>query len=372
MNDDSKKQSTTKIFYTMDMLRGVAAIAVVGRHLDHVFYSIMPESHLSVDLFFILSGFVIDHAYRKRLESNFTFMSFLKTRIIRLYPLYAIGSIAGILIAAFYLIYENHLSPSIAGRFLINAFSAAICLPLPPQLSLDYVTAYPFNFPAWSLFWEMFINVIYAYTVRKITTPILSWIIAISGIALVIYTLAFQRAPGGTHGHIFLEGVIRVIFPFFTGVGLHRLWSLNFFPAIPIPSWITAIVFIGLISVHIADKPIYEICLILLALPILVIISTQNPNTKLIPIYSAIGSISYAIYAIHAPFALLEIKLYKEIEGISFEYGFALETSFIGLMATASFLINKHVDIPIRKWLSAKLTPKRHDRKIPEFIAESR
>ena len=54
-------------FVLLDGLRGVAAFAVI---LDHVpggwLGDLVPGRYLSVDFFFVLSGFVLAHAYGKR------------------------------------------------------------------------------------------------------------------------------------------------------------------------------------------------------------------------------------------------------------------------------------------------------------------
>lgn len=84
-------------------VRGVAAIIIViyhyGKfHLDHVsdVWDI-PRGYLPVDLFFMLSGFVIGYVYRDNLHPEFSsgYGNFLVKRFARLYPAY-------IVISAFY------------------------------------------------------------------------------------------------------------------------------------------------------------------------------------------------------------------------------------------------------------------------------
>jgi hypothetical protein len=66
-------------FATLDGLRGIAALAVVTRHVpDSTLLNWSQGSTLAVDLFFVLSGFVLMHAYNRRLSeglSPFTFLS---------------------------------------------------------------------------------------------------------------------------------------------------------------------------------------------------------------------------------------------------------------------------------------------------------
>ena len=81
-------------------LRGIAALLVVIYHFADVY---LPNTHpeaitlaiskgyLAVDLFFLLSGFVIAHAYRDAFLGGVTarsYADFVKARIARLYPLH--------------------------------------------------------------------------------------------------------------------------------------------------------------------------------------------------------------------------------------------------------------------------------------------
>src|ERR1700755_49340 len=86
-------------FQTLDGLRGVAAIAVMTRHLPQFLGAVSyhgragvllgptPKSYLAVDFFFVLSGFVLAHAYQARLQAGMGPGRFLLMRVIRRWPL---------------------------------------------------------------------------------------------------------------------------------------------------------------------------------------------------------------------------------------------------------------------------------------------
>ena len=85
-----------RAFHTLDGLRGVAALLVVSRHAGPLGAGVsFPESFLAVDLFFLLSGFVIAYAYDGRLARPGFAGQFLGIRLIRLYPLYLLGIAVG-------------------------------------------------------------------------------------------------------------------------------------------------------------------------------------------------------------------------------------------------------------------------------------
>lgn len=79
-------------FAALDGLRGLSAVAVAFFHLPlafHLFGSpLVREAYIFVDFFFVLSGFVIAHAYGARLSSGPELGSFLLRRIGRLWPLH--------------------------------------------------------------------------------------------------------------------------------------------------------------------------------------------------------------------------------------------------------------------------------------------
>lgn len=99
----------TKHYLALDAARGIAAIAVVLYHVQTYIYpevvvTIMPHlfhrSFLAVDLFFLMSGLVIARSYEVRLlNGKMSFFGFFQTRLVRLWPLYLLGTILGFIYA---------------------------------------------------------------------------------------------------------------------------------------------------------------------------------------------------------------------------------------------------------------------------------
>lgn len=67
-------------------LRGLAALAVMGFHFALLLpgLPVFNRGFLGVDLFFLLSGFILTHVYHDRLEAR----SFFSARFARTYPLH--------------------------------------------------------------------------------------------------------------------------------------------------------------------------------------------------------------------------------------------------------------------------------------------
>ena len=59
--------------YTLDGIRGLAAICVALYHWDHAGIRLVPSGYLAVDFFFALSGLVICRAYEPRLRRRLGF-----------------------------------------------------------------------------------------------------------------------------------------------------------------------------------------------------------------------------------------------------------------------------------------------------------
>src|SRR5579864_4395262 len=87
-------------FPLLDGLRGIAALAVLSLHIVQLMDApvLLPHAHLSVDFFFILSGFVVANAYEKKLLHSMTFTRFVKIRLVRLYPMIFAGGLLGTLV----------------------------------------------------------------------------------------------------------------------------------------------------------------------------------------------------------------------------------------------------------------------------------
>lgn len=80
-------------FRALDSWRGIAALLVVllhSRFLGHGYdLAFVRNSWLFVDFFFVLSGFVLAHAYGERLVAGYDRVAFVIRRFGRLWPLHA-------------------------------------------------------------------------------------------------------------------------------------------------------------------------------------------------------------------------------------------------------------------------------------------
>lgn len=164
---------------SIQLLRALAAIYVTSEHIP---IKIFGDGFWGVDLFFIISGFIMCHATDKSQE-NF----FLK-RVLRVIPLYWIATLGIFLIAIFV---PNLLKTSTAdfSHFLKSLFFI-------PFKKGDLIV--PLIFQGWTLNYEMFFYLIFAiamklnYNYRITISSVFILIFVISGKLFFLNSLIFQ------------------------------------------------------------------------------------------------------------------------------------------------------------------------------------
>ena len=154
--------SKTTRFEVLDALRGLCAILVVFFHLpvSSHFHALPLTRHgyLFVDFFFVLSGFVIAHAYRERIGSIGDAGRFLVRRVGRVWPLHLAILAAFVVLELCRLWFRFDAVPPFTGDrapeylitnvMLVQAFGIH-----------DHLT---WNGPAWSISVEMGCYVLFA------------------------------------------------------------------------------------------------------------------------------------------------------------------------------------------------------------------
>ena len=87
-----------KLSYRPD-IDGLRALAVISVILFHVNPNYMPSGFLGVDIFFVISGFLITSIiYREMAEGTFSFANFYNRRIKRILPVFFVVLIVGLLV----------------------------------------------------------------------------------------------------------------------------------------------------------------------------------------------------------------------------------------------------------------------------------
>ncbi|NBW09661.1 MAG: acyltransferase [Caulobacteraceae bacterium] len=336
-------------YLTLDALRGVAAIAVVARHLDGLAPgNPFPASYLAVDFFFGLSGFVLAHAYGRRLGEGMSFRRFALARLIRLYPLYFIAGLLAILTLGLKIVVGE------AGPIdLLVRAANLVFIPLP--LGEDRLHLYPLNFPAWSLGFELLVNAVFAVVIFRLTTWRLVGLLVVSAIALTVAALYFGTLDVGSHWSDILGGVARVTFSFFLGVGVYRLHRA--FP-VRLPGLAVIPVTLILLASFLPAVPfqgLYDVLAIVVIFPLLLFVGAAiAPPQAAQGVCTFLGVTSYAIYVIHVP--MRDVVL-AAMHYLPIRPSWGLAAAFILIALVASWIVDKVYDGPVRTWLSGKFLP---------------
>jgi peptidoglycan/LPS O-acetylase OafA/YrhL len=334
----------------LDGLRGLAAVCVVLYSLAFTSTRLLPLPHygnylqhayLAADFFFLLSGFVIAHAYERRLQSDgFGFLDFLRLRLIRLYPIYFAGLVLGTV--AVWLTKPWALGP---GLFTQQAFF------IPNYHPGEY--AFRYNMPAWTLMFEVVVSLAYALCRPWLRSWVLLLVIAVSGAMLGWADWSHDTNNFGV-GHPDLPlGLLRAIFGFFYGVILYRAYHVGLLPEeLPTSALLVFLAFGLLLALPIGgghNGDFYDIACLLVGFPLIILFSL--PITSRSSLFPFLGDFAYPLYAIHFP--LLTIIISKmEIDPLA-----TPETLWIvvaALMLTligASWALYKLYDEPLRRKL---------------------
>jgi peptidoglycan/LPS O-acetylase OafA/YrhL len=339
-----------EVFHTLNAMRGIAAIIVVMGHAPKYFGTELPSTYLAVDLFFVLSGFVLAHVYEKRFSRGLRTAQFMTLRYIRLIPFFGLGiaiSITGVFIASLFGAPIRWTVVPIA----ICAFFNLLFLPAPP---IHGALLFPLDDPGWSLFFELFANLLYVLTWRVLSNRVLTCVICVAGVSLLIYSNQLGGLSGGWNWATFGVGIARVLFSFPAGILIYRLTQ----QATPIrlnPAPIFAVTIAVLVINPGEFGSIYAVVAVVAVLPALVLIGSMTRPTRLIGLYSFMGVTSYGIYAIHKPIINISdgfiVKLIKTSPDAKAPWiGIAFILSLLG----AVWLLDKYFDIPFRRALSTK------------------
>ena len=343
---------TKQKFAVLDGMRGIAALFVLTRHTSNFWGFWLFKSYLAVDLFFILSGFVIAHAYEEKLlRGVISNRQFFLIRIIRLYPVYALSLVLAAGLAIFAGLHTVDSHGVMLWQIVMTIVLAMLFLP-------SYVPGvpalFPLNDPAWSLFFELTVNFMYAVIRPWLTDKRLTALLVFFG--LLVCFCSFKNGgldTGFTWGlRSIVTGAARCSFGFLFGVYLYknRARSSNVrgvFPTLVTPVLALAVV-LSLPNLHDFNWIADFVCAAVV-FPMCVLLAARAEKPPFEAGLLALGSASYPIYVLHQPLGHLlwllfpeAIKTHAPISGII----------LVLVLVPATVWLEKTFDIPLRKRLT--------------------
>lgn len=356
--DASSTLVRLRTFHTLDALRGVAACAVVLYHAAFIFGMAQPaEGQIAVDLFFVMSGFIIAHRYDADLRRGMTLAHFAKLRLIRLYPLFLLGMVLGVVPAVIAVSAGIHDASHIG---LVKSFPLAVFM-LPSHFAWPQIEEiYPLNYVAWSLALEIVVNIAYAATHRWWTIRRIALLLAIAFAGLCVCAWAFDGLYGGFAWPHAPVGVVRVLYGFGAGAFLSRLFDRRAY-AIRVPWWLLLVVVSAIFFLHVpVARPAWELFAIAVLMPMVVAAAaTSEPPPALQAPCAIAGIYSYVLYSLHVPlvgfFLRGETRAHLDVRKQT-----PTDALLFVLLLAVSCVVAHHVyDKPVRRLLAARLMPRR-------------
>ncbi|MEV7618668.1 acyltransferase [Microbacterium sp. NPDC089321] len=286
-------------FRELDGLRGIAAMAVVLYHFTGHYNTYYPQDPLpkvdiwwgafGVQLFFLISGFVILMSAEAAQRPS----DFVISRVTRLYPVYWIVLILGVMIAAVFAVPNVPHSPDIVA---MNVTMVQRWFLVPNVLDVFWTLAVEMQF--YVLLFMLLVITRCSLSERLMVRVVLTWL----GVSLVVAVWAFPAAHGVTpqevptpvklilnvtlasYGPLFCTGMIS-----FLSRRAHRVHWLLW------PSAVVAVVVTGLTQEWEDAAVVAVICL-----AFIIVTSREATPALLLPPLQWLGKVSYSLYLVHS------------------------------------------------------------------------
>ncbi len=272
--------------------------------------NLVAKGYLGVELFFVLSGFILSHVYlAAHGEKRFSYGSFLWARIARVYPLH-IATLVGVGVLAVGAIAAGM---SIDGNILSWAS-------LPANLLLVHAWGFAptagWNHPSWSISAEWFAYLsfpVFAFVAWKLRERPFAAVIGAVAFLVALYAVFEMLAGFPLTRATILWGALRIVPCFALGCALylvHRKMTLSR------PGWIAAGLAVAIAiagSLQAPDALIVPLCGAL----ILTLASLSNEKAGWLASKPAVylGEISYSVYMVVVPWKLLAVNAASKLTG---------------------------------------------------------
>lgn len=340
-------------------IRGIAALWVViyhltiwgGHRLSGPAGNVLSSGYLAVDLFFILSGFVISLSYGGFFERDTSapaFLSFMLRRIARIYPLYLL-----ILVAAYALPGLFHIHLFEQTEFSLSQWLSNL------TMSQELLSVDSINSPSWSVSAEFCSYLIFPFLCLGILRAPWSISAVISGIciSILIYISSLPTPAGilrnGPMDVYWTGGVIwpvlRCLCEFSLGMMAYRMATMNlhFFTKNSV-CYFLAISTIFCLTIRGAD------IVSVLLFPFF-IVSLMNEKTIVARFFSStpvhqLGLWSYAIYLWHRSCLFIAGNVWGDHSHLALAARFVL---FLSVLLTLAALSYRYLELPARNLIRA-------------------
>ena len=339
----------------LDGMRGLAAFIVLSAHVA-VFFNLPsvltwfgPHAYLAVDCFFVMSGFVMAHAFDAKLQAGMTVRDFALHRFLRLYPLV----LAGVVFGAVSLLGYSLTTPGVPKLAVGEAILSGALLVPTDVLAKFKAYDFPVNIAFWSLSFEVLLCLGYGVFARFLTGWRMVAALIVSAFGIVY--LAEQKAglDIGFRVGEYLPAFCRVIYPFLMGIFLRRLPA--FAPERTGLGYLALPLLLLLLVNPLPMNGVYDAVAVIAGIPLLVwMAATARGLPRLDHLAAGAGALSYPIYALHFPIVVMLANLGKKL-GVDDMQNLLLAAAGILVSLGLATLVYNTYDKPVRAWLRKHL-----------------
>ncbi len=302
-----KKLTKKAQLYQLDSLRGIAAIFIVILHFSAYLTPLISQkvltctpalfrSYLFVDMFFILSGFVMAYTYSDKFNQKISFSeykNFILKRFIRIYPLHIIIFLILVFFHRYFLLQFNLPEDSfVLNRNNFHILSNILLLQSSGLGWGDCINCSSWNYPSWSISVEWicyFLIPLIIYKVRSLK------IIGLLGILASYFAFYyFLEKDFGSIDVQNVPGIVRCILGMSLGVWIYKFAYKKFNTS---NTTMLSSMVVLILSMHflLVDVAVVGIIAIILAFAINLPSKNFLNNKPL----KWLGDRSYSIYMLH-------------------------------------------------------------------------
>lgn len=331
----------------LDGLRGFAALAILLFHMEGFITPgrLLGHGYLAVDLFFVLSGFVVARRYGRRLDTGMSFRAFAAVRMRRLWPMALVGLVLSLLVAAHPFRRSGAASP---GELAAWATFGALLLPNPfaPAGAVLWI-----NGPAWSLHFELLANALFAAQHRRWRGAFLFALIGLALALLVVWACKLGTLGEGAKLSTYSLGLARVLYGFPAGVLICRLHETGRLPRLSLSPWLV----IG-VSLLILAAPEFgrwqglaDIAAVAVVFPALVACAVSSPcGAWSARLFGRLSELSYPLYTIH-PALIAFLVAFAIRSGLPQPLWTAASLPIMAATAGAAWLAHRWIERPLMR-----------------------
>jgi peptidoglycan/LPS O-acetylase OafA/YrhL len=334
----------------LDGLRGIAAIAVMVYHMVGWFAGgyLFGHGYMAVDFFFVLSGFVVAHAYSGRLGQAGGFRAFVLARVVRLYPTLLLGTAVGI---AIYLFRSHALGMPLDRLVLADCLASLVPFPAFWRQGL-----FPIDPAVWSLFWEIVVNIAFALFMHRMRS---AWLVALAvvlGGLLIGESLASHGVEFGPYRDGWEFGGVRAFYGFVLGMLLLRWLRKHPAKHKRRQIWVVIAVVLMLtgIPVHGAWSVGYDVLIMILINPLVVLVAARSaPIAPRLDAWG--GAMSYPLYVVHTPILMLLGGVLSRLHAADRAPAWLIGVVIAAMLIMLADALNRWFDVPLRRYLKRRL-----------------